>query len=344
MTKKYIAGPYLVEGFNQIFKAAKALAAQEQPPLYLFSRVYESDNIPSTIQQKKLPPNNAMRFLKLAAEGNNLKWCTEAATVQQLSKALFMGCDAIYIDSSAASNLHLVDEMFQLMSTYNKRNKKLTVFLPNPVDGDFSLWRGNIIRLKSLGLEVIAVHSGVYTSLITLTKRTPQWSEMAKITLSDLEVQVFTACNEIAGISAGVHDIASISHAIGGQGLVIECSASGLESEKRKWQSSSIKEIPSLLEYTQSFAEGKDLSFVVGNINVHERDLFNLMKERWQLMESASSYAVGVDQDDFSSRELDTIDRLTDVLGDASKAREVLKPIFQIDRMILEKKRIVEND
>lgn len=99
-------------------------------------------------------------WLQAVQQETGLPVATEVATPEQVQLALQAGIDYLWIGARTGANPIAVENLIRSAQCTMHDARLKGIFIKNPVNEDTALWIGNIERLETLGVPVMAVHRG----------------------------------------------------------------------------------------------------------------------------------------------------------------------------------------
>jgi len=165
MTQTYIiAGPCAAESEQQVLTTAEGISrCRDMHPdhLYIYrAGVWKPRTSPDTFQGVGV---EGLKWLQAVRQTYHLAVATEVTTSEQAWQAIAADIDYVWIGARTAANPIAVQTIADGIKKRLLQNAGCSlkgVLIKNPVNEDAALWIGNIARLESVGLPVMAVHRG----------------------------------------------------------------------------------------------------------------------------------------------------------------------------------------
>lgn len=161
-----IAGPCSAETEEQILRVAQSLKNIDISMLR--AGVWKPRTRPGTFEGVG---EKGFQWLKEAKEKFEIPITVEVATAKHVDLALKYGVDILWIGARTTVNPFSVQEIADAL-----KGVDIPVMVKNPINPDFSLWKGAIERLYMVGLnKIAAIHRGFASFEKTKYRNIPIW-------------------------------------------------------------------------------------------------------------------------------------------------------------------------
>ncbi len=185
-----IAGPCAAESREQVLTAARLLSEQAgAAPIIFRAGAWKPRTSPRTFQGLGA---EALTWLAEARLLYHFPVATEVATPEHVRLALAAGIDYLWLGARTSASPIAVQAIADALRA--NKQKPLGVLVKNPVNPDPELWLGNLQRIASADVPVIAVHRGC--------SHRPCWSMAHKVRLARPDIPMLLDPSHLTGDAA----------------------------------------------------------------------------------------------------------------------------------------------
>lgn len=144
----------------------------------------------------------------------HLPAATEVATPEQVRHAVQAGIAYLWVGARTAANPIAVQELADALIAEQAQRSVRGLFVKNPVNEDVNLWIGNIARLQTTAIPVMAVHRGC--------NHRPCWRMAYALRLQCPAVPLLLDPSHLSGDAARVPALCGKAFELGLDGLMVE--------------------------------------------------------------------------------------------------------------------------
>lgn len=182
-----IAGPCAAESREQVLTAARLLSEQAgAAPIIFRAGAWKPRTSPRTFQGLGA---EALTWLAEARLLYHFPVATEVATPEHVRLALAAGIDYLWLGARTSASPIAVQAIADAL--HAAKQKPLGVLVKNPVNPDPDLWLGNLQRIASADVPVIAVHRGC--------SHRPCWSMAHRVRMARPDIPMLLDPSHLTG-------------------------------------------------------------------------------------------------------------------------------------------------
>lgn len=290
-----IAGPCSAETREQVWSAARQLAAFRLPPAagsggisFFRSGIWKPRTRPGNFEgigETGLP------WLSDVQKELGLPVCTEVASARHVELVLKAGLQAVWLGTRTTANPFLVEEIAKAL-----KGAPLHVFVKNPINPDLGLWIGAVQRVLRYGPQkVYAIHRGFSDYHIGQLRNAPLWRIPIDFKVQLPDIPLLCDPSHLSGDTSFIPDLAQRALDLNFDGLMIEVHpspAGALSDAVQQFTPAGFEKMMHSLSWRRS-APSEDLhseekiiiDAIRSRIDVLDEDLVDLLAQRMSLVD-----------------------------------------------------------
>jgi len=274
-----IAGPCAAESEQQVLDTARGIAlCHEQYAAYttIFrAGIWKPRTSPDTFQGVG---DIGLTWLQQVQKQYHLPVATEVANTVQVQAAVKAGMDYLWIGARTAANPIAVQEIAAAVKAESAASLK-GICIKNPVHEDAALWVGNIARLETTGIPIIAVHRGC--------NHRPCWNMVYELSKQRPDIPVIIDPSHLSGAADQVASLCVKALELGYRGAMIETHIrpdKALSDAKQQITPEQLSAIlQQLMPIDQQTAQPTDLTWLRAMMDEVDDDLWENMAKRMEI-------------------------------------------------------------
>ncbi len=246
--KILVAGPCAAESKQQVLSTAEKLASvvkRTGARLIYRAGLWKPRTSPHSFQGVG---EEGLTWLQETVQLTNLPVATEVSTPEQVHMALHARIPYLWLGARTCANPIAVQELADVIRQSNYCPEG--VLIKNPVNEDAHLWLGNIERMESVGVPVIAVHRGC--------NHRPCWRMAYQLRQLRADIPLLLDPSHMSGERAMVPLLANKAAALHYDGWMIEVHPTPEQALSDSRQQITPDELEHLISDLKNFSDEKE--------------------------------------------------------------------------------------
>ncbi len=279
-----IAGPCSAETEEQVLCTARQLAGKG---IKIFrAGVWKPRTKPGGFEghgEKALP------WLQRVKEETGMLLCVEVATPEHVEAALKAGVDILWVGARTTANPFAVQAVADSL-----QGMDIPVLVKNPVNPDFDLWVGALLRINGAGIKRIgAIHRGFSSADQKLYRNMPMWHIPIELRRKYPTLPLFCDPSHIGGRRDLIAPLCQQAMDMGFDGLVVESHCRPDEA----WSDAKQQVMPDVLNFIldklvirDNVEQTESLASLRQQIDGMDDDIMNLLTKRMRVSREIAMY------------------------------------------------------
>lgn len=227
----YILGPCSAENREQVLITARQLLQACGVQFVFRAGAWKPRTNPHTFQGAG---EDALLWLREVKETLGIPVATEVASPEHVQKAVAAGIDYLWLGARTGASPIAVQEIANAIKGHDVKG----VLVKNPVNADADLWIGNIERLESTGIPVMAIHRGC--------NHQPCWAMAHAVRSARPDIPLLIDPSHMSGEAAQIRHLLTKAEKLNYDGAMVEihcCPDQALSDSRQQLSPESFRDI-----------------------------------------------------------------------------------------------------